>query len=144
MEGSVVNLPAVIALKKKYRCYLYLDEAHSIGALGKTGRGVVEHFGLNVDDVDIMMGTFTKSFGAAGGYIAASQDIIDALRKRSHANVYAISMSPPVVMQTIEAFKQVRVARFPASTDRMSPTGMLACGPRSSHGGRNALLLQTR
>jgi len=73
MEGSVVNLPEIIRLKKKYKCYLYLDEAHSIGALGKTGRGVVELFGLNFDDVDIMMGTFTKSFGAAGGYIAASQ-----------------------------------------------------------------------
>lgn len=107
MEGSVVNLPGVIALKKKYKCYLYLDEAHSIGALGKTGRGVVEHFGLDVDDVDIMMGTFTKSFGAAGGYIAASEEVIDALRKRSHANIYATSMSPPVVMQTIEAFKQI-------------------------------------
>lgn len=69
----MVNLPEIIRLKKKYKCYLYLDEAHSIGALGKTGRGVVELFGLNFDDVDIMMGTFTKSFGAAGGYIAASQ-----------------------------------------------------------------------
>ena len=57
MEGSIVNLPEVIRLKKKYKAYLYLDEAHSVGALGPTGRGVVEHFGLNVADVDIMMGT---------------------------------------------------------------------------------------
>lgn len=73
MEGSVVNLPEVIALKKKYKAYLYLDEAHSIGALGRTGRGMVEHFGCDVSDVDVMMGTFTKSFGAAGGYIAADK-----------------------------------------------------------------------
>jgi len=107
MEGSVVNLPEVIRLRKKYKAYLYLDEAHSIGALGATGRGVIEHFGLDVNDVDIMMGTFTKSFGAAGGYIAASQDVIDTLRSMSHANIYATSMSPPVVKQSIAAFAQI-------------------------------------
>lgn len=70
MEGSIVRLPEVIALKKRYRAYIYLDEAHSIGALGSRGRGVVDYFGLDPCDVDVMMGTFTKSFGAAGGYIA--------------------------------------------------------------------------
>lgn len=69
MEGSIVRLPEVIALKKKYKAYLYLDEAHSIGALGPRGRGVVDYFDLDPTDVDIMMGTFTKSFGSAGGYI---------------------------------------------------------------------------
>lgn len=73
MEGSIVRLPEVIALKKKYKAYLYLDEAHSIGALGSGGRGVVEYFGCDPKDVDIMMGTFTKSFGASGGYIAGSK-----------------------------------------------------------------------
>ena len=73
MEGSIVKLPEVIALKKKYKAYLYLDEAHSIGALGRTGRGVIEYYSCDPSDVDILMGTFTKSFGAAGGYIAGSQ-----------------------------------------------------------------------
>ncbi|NWH87281.1 SPTC2 palmitoyltransferase, partial [Probosciger aterrimus] len=73
MEGSIVRLPEVIALKKKYKSYLYLDEAHSIGALGPSGRGVVDYFGLNPEDVDVMMGTFTKSFGAAGGYIGGKK-----------------------------------------------------------------------
>lgn len=73
MEGSIVKLPEVIALKKKYKAYVYLDEAHSIGAMGKSGRGVVEYWGVNPNDVDIMMGTFTKSFGSAGGYIAADK-----------------------------------------------------------------------
>lgn len=73
MEGSIVRLPEVIDLKKRYRAYLYLDEAHSIGALGSSGRGVVDYFGLEPGDVDVMMGTFTKSFGAAGGYIAGSR-----------------------------------------------------------------------
>lgn len=73
MEGSVVKLPEVIALKKKYRAYIYLDEAHSVGAMGPNGRGVVDYFGCDPNDVDIMMGTFTKSFGASGGYIAGSK-----------------------------------------------------------------------
>ena len=73
MEGSIVKLPEVIELKKKYQAYLYLDEAHSIGAMGPNGRGVTDYFGIDPKDVDIMMGTFTKSFGSAGGYIAASE-----------------------------------------------------------------------
>ena len=73
MEGSIVRLPEVVALKKKYKAYLFLDEAHSIGAMGPNGRGVTDYFGVNPADVDIMMGTFTKSFGAAGGYIAATE-----------------------------------------------------------------------
>lgn len=73
MEGSIVRLPEIVALKKKYRAYLYLDEAHSIGAVGPTGRGVVEYFGMDPTDIDVMMGTFTKSFGAIGGYIAGKR-----------------------------------------------------------------------
>lgn len=73
MEGSVVRLPEIISLKKKYKAYLYLDEAHSIGAVGPSGRGVTELFDVNPADVDVMMGTFTKSFGASGGYIAGKK-----------------------------------------------------------------------
>ena len=68
-----MRLPEVVALKKKYKAYLFLDEAHSIGAMGPHGRGVTDYFGVDPADVDIMMGTFTKSFGAAGGYVAATQ-----------------------------------------------------------------------
>ncbi|KAM9798345.1 serine palmitoyltransferase 2b [Neosynchiropus ocellatus] len=105
MEGSIVRLPEVIALKKRYKAYLYLDEAHSIGALGPNGRGVVDYFGLDPKDVDIMMGTFTKSFGAAGGYIGGKRELIDYLRNYSHSALYAASMSPPVVQQIISSMK---------------------------------------
>ncbi|KAJ8411794.1 hypothetical protein AAFF_G00154320 [Aldrovandia affinis] len=105
MEGSIVRLPEVIALKKKYKAYLYLDEAHSIGALGLNGRGVVDYFGLDPRDVDIMMGTFTKSFGGAGGYIGGKKELIDYLCTHSHSAVYATSMSPPVVEQIITSMK---------------------------------------
>lgn len=73
MEGTIVNLPKVIELKKKYKAYLYLDEAHSIGALGPHGRGVLDYYNCNARDIDVLMGTFTKSFGSAGGYIAGSK-----------------------------------------------------------------------
>ncbi|XP_076129485.1 serine palmitoyltransferase 2b [Alosa pseudoharengus] len=105
MEGSIVRLPEVIALKKKYKAYLYLDEAHSIGALGPRARGVVDYFGLDPRDVDIMMGTFTKSFGAAGGYIGGKKELIDYLRTHSHSAVYATSISPPVAQQIITSMK---------------------------------------
>uniref|UniRef100_A0A915DJB7 serine C-palmitoyltransferase n=1 Tax=Ditylenchus dipsaci TaxID=166011 RepID=A0A915DJB7_9BILA len=88
-----------IALKKKYNCYLYLDEAHSIGAMGKTGRGMVEYWGCDSKDVDIMMGTFTKSFGAAGGYLAGRKMVIDHLRMSSPTGYYSLPMSPPVAQQ---------------------------------------------
>ncbi|XP_036406007.1 serine palmitoyltransferase 2-like [Megalops cyprinoides] len=105
MEGSIVRLPEVIALKKKYKAYLYLDEAHSIGALGPHGGGVLDYFGLDPRDVDIMMGTFTKSFGAAGGYIGGKRELIEYLRAHSHSAAYATSMSPPVAQQIIASMK---------------------------------------
>ncbi|XP_029570571.1 serine palmitoyltransferase 3 [Salmo trutta] len=105
MEGSVVRLPDIVALKKKYKAYLYLDEAHSIGAVGPTGRGVTELFGLDTSDIDVMMGTFTKSFGAAGGYIAGKKELVDYLRSHSHSAVYASAMSPPVTEQILRAMK---------------------------------------
>ncbi|XP_053315933.1 serine palmitoyltransferase 3 isoform X2 [Spea bombifrons] len=105
MEGSIVRLPEIIALKKKYKAYLYLDEAHSIGAVGATGRGVVQYFGLDPTDVDVLMGTFTKSFGSAGGYIAGKKELVTFLRSHSHSAVYATSMSPPVTEQIIRVMK---------------------------------------
>ncbi|XP_005795269.1 serine palmitoyltransferase 3 [Xiphophorus maculatus] len=105
MEGSVVRLPEIIALKKKYKAYLYLDEAHSIGAVGPSGRGVTELFNVNPADVDVMMGTFTKSFGAAGGYIAGRKELVEYLRSHSHSAVYASAMSPAITEQVMRAMK---------------------------------------
>ncbi|KAH7101218.1 serine palmitoyltransferase 2 [Auriculariales sp. MPI-PUGE-AT-0066] len=101
MEGTMVDLPRLIQLKRKYKFYIFLDEAHSIGALGTHGRGVCDYFGIPPKSIDIHMGTFTKSFGASGGYIAGSQDAIDRLRLRSNSGSYAEAMTPPVLMQII-------------------------------------------
>ncbi|KAK9451548.1 pyridoxal phosphate-dependent transferase [Limtongia smithiae] len=102
MEGTMANLPALVALKKKYKCYLYVDEAHSIGAVGPHGRGVCDYFGIDPSEVDILMGTFTKSFGATGGYITADKATIDALKMGNMGYVYAEAMPAPILAQ-IEA-----------------------------------------
>ncbi|KAJ3131036.1 serine palmitoyltransferase component [Physocladia obscura] len=105
MEGSICNLPGIIALKNKYKFYLYLDEAHSVGAMGPNGRGICDYYGIDPSNVDILMGTFTKSFGAAGGYLAASKRVIDYIRFNSHSNVYAESITPPILQQIITSTK---------------------------------------
>ncbi|CAI4330044.1 CEQ_1a_G0008250.mRNA.1.CDS.1 [Saccharomyces cerevisiae] len=107
MEGTLCNLPKLVELKKKYKCYLFIDEAHSIGAMGPTGRGVCEIFGVDPKDVDILMGTFTKSFGAAGGYIAADQWIIDRLRLDLTTVSYSESMPAPVLAQIISSLQTI-------------------------------------
>lgn len=99
MEGTIVNLPELIRIKKQYKCYIYLDEAHSIGALGPNARGVIDYFGCDPNDVDILMGTFTKSFGAAGGYVAGRRDLVDLIRINSFSHYYANPMSAPIAMQ---------------------------------------------
>jgi len=105
MEGNILKLDKLVELKKKYKFYLYVDEAHSIGALGKNGRGVCDYWNIDPNLVDIHMGTFTKSFGAAGGYIAGKKKIIDWIRLNSHSNMYAEGMSPLVCQQIITSFK---------------------------------------
>ena len=107
MEGTICKLPEIIELKKKYRAYLYLDEAHSVGAMGPRGRGIVDFFGCNPEDVDILMGTFTKSFGAAGGYIAGRRDMINYLRLNSEAASYCSTVSPPVAQQILAALRSI-------------------------------------
>jgi len=107
MEGTIINLPEIIKLKKKYKCYVYLDEAHSIGAIGHKGRGVIDYFGCDPTDIDLLMGTFTKSFGAAGGYIAGKKDIIDHLRIHSHSSSYSTSIAPCIAQQIICVLKVI-------------------------------------
>ncbi|ORY66630.1 pyridoxal phosphate-dependent transferase [Leucosporidium creatinivorum] len=107
MEGTLVDLPRLLELKQIYKFYLYIDEAHSIGALGPRGRGVCDYFNVDPRNVDILMGTFTKSFGAAGGYIAGSHALISALRLSSHAQNYAEAMSPPVITQIVTSMGSI-------------------------------------
>jgi serine palmitoyltransferase len=99
MEGTLCNLPRLVELRDKYNFYLFVDEAHSIGAMGKSGRGVCDYFSVDPDRVDILMGTMTKSFGATGGYIAGDKTLIDRLKIHNMANLHAEAMPPPVLAQ---------------------------------------------
>ncbi|CAM6116275.1 unnamed protein product [Calypogeia fissa] len=107
MEGELCRLREIVVIAKKYKAYIYLDEAHSIGAIGKTGRGICEHQEVDPADIDVMMGTFTKSFGSCGGYIAGSEDLIKYLKHTSPSHLYATAMSPPAVEQVVSAIKLI-------------------------------------
>lgn len=107
MEGTICNLPAIIEVKKKYNAYLFLDEAHSIGAIGPHGRGVPDYWGCNPKDVDILMGTLTKSFAGAGGYIGGSRALIQHLRRNAAGSCYGTCMSPPVIGQVIASLQML-------------------------------------
>lgn len=93
MEGDVANLPEMVKLAKKYDASLMVDEAHGIGVFGKGGRGVVNHYGLT-DDVDLIMGTFSKSFASLGGFIATDKEITNYLRHNSRSYIFTASITP--------------------------------------------------
>ncbi|MCC8142568.1 MAG: pyridoxal phosphate-dependent aminotransferase family protein [Tannerellaceae bacterium] len=93
MEGDVAKLPEIVALAKKYNASVMVDEAHGIGVLGKQGRGTCNHFGVT-DDVDLIMGTFSKSFASIGGFIAADKEVINYLRHNSRSYIFSASNTP--------------------------------------------------
>ncbi|KAG1903560.1 pyridoxal phosphate-dependent transferase [Suillus fuscotomentosus] len=129
MEGTVLNLPKIVELKQIYKFHLYIDEAHSIGALGPRGRGVTDYFNIPPSSIDVLMGTFTKSFGAAGGYIAGPKSLIDCLRLRGHSCPYAEAIAPPVLVQIVASMASimgvVSAPRPTNSTFSLSPVGSI-------------------
>lgn len=99
MEGTYCNLPKLVEIKEKYGIYLFVDEAHSIGALGENGGGICDYYNIEPKRIDLLMGTLTKSFGAAGGYVSGNKNVINRLRLDITTNTYAESMPPPVLQQ---------------------------------------------
>ena len=102
MEGDLCNLPAIIALKKKYNATVMVDEAHGLGVFGRQGRGVCDHFGLT-QDVDLIMGTFSKSLASIGGFIAADSSIINVLRHTVRTYIFSASCTPAATACAREA-----------------------------------------
>ncbi len=96
MDGHIADLPALITLKKRHKCFLMVDEAHALGVLGRTGRGVAEHFGVNPAEVDIWMGTLSKTLCGCGGFIAGNAVLIEYLKFTAPGFVYSVGMSPPL------------------------------------------------
>ena len=93
MEGDVAKLPEICALAKKYNANVMVDEAHGLGVFGKQGRGTCDHFGVT-NDVDLIMGTFSKSLASIGGFIAADESIINYLRHHSRSYIFSASNTP--------------------------------------------------
>ncbi|OQB31886.1 MAG: 8-amino-7-oxononanoate synthase [Bacteroidetes bacterium ADurb.Bin174] len=107
MEGDVVKLPEIVALSKKYNASIMVDEAHSLGVFGKTGAGVCEHFNV-IEDVDLIMGTFSKSLGTIGGFIAADENIINFLKHHSRTLIFSASITPASTACVIEALNVMK------------------------------------
>ena len=107
MEGDLANLPEIVRLKKKYNASLMVDEAHGLGVFGKEGRGVCDHFGVT-DDVDIIMGTFSKSLASIGGFIASDSDTINYLRHFCRTYIFSASNTPAATAAAMEALHIMR------------------------------------
>lgn len=116
MEGDLAKLPEIVALKKKYNASIMVDEAHGLGVFGKEGRGVCDHFGVT-DDVDLIMGTFSKSLASIGGFIAGDSDTINYLRHTCRTYIFSASNTPAATAAAMEALHIIR--REPERIERL-------------------------
>ncbi|MDR2359485.1 MAG: aminotransferase class I/II-fold pyridoxal phosphate-dependent enzyme [Prevotellaceae bacterium] len=107
MEGDIANLPEIVRLSKKYNANIMADDAHSLGVIGKQGRGVSSHFGLT-DDVDIIMGTFSKSLAAIGGFLAADKDTINYIKHTSRSLIFSASATPSATATALAALEIIK------------------------------------
>ena len=131
MEGDIIKLPELVKLAQQYHAVIMVDDAHSLGVLGEHGSGTASHFGL-VDDVHLIMGTFSKSLASLGGFIAGDSDTIDYLRHHSRPLVFSASMSPANVAAALAALRIMisepeRMQQLWANTHRMKQ-GLLSAG----------------
>jgi 8-amino-7-oxononanoate synthase len=117
MEGDIAPLPEIVDLCQRHGAVLMVDEAHSLGVLGKTGRGVQEHFGLPADAIDVKMGTLSKALGSQGGFIAGSVELIDYLKHHAHTFVFSASLAPPLAAAALKALEVLR--REPWRVERL-------------------------
>jgi len=122
MDGDIINLPRVVELCRKYNAWLMIDEAHSLGVLGKTGRGIEEYFNLG-DVIDIKMGTMSKTIPSVGGYVAGKKDLISYLRHASRAYIFSAALPPAQTAAAKEAFKVIldepwRIEKLRLNTDQ--------------------------
>ncbi|MEK7275972.1 MAG: aminotransferase class I/II-fold pyridoxal phosphate-dependent enzyme, partial [Chloroflexota bacterium] len=106
MDGDVIDLPRVVALCQKYGAWLMVDEAHSLGMVGKTGRGIEEHFGLG-DVVDIKMGTLSKTIPSVGGYLAGRKELIHLFKHASRAFIFSAALPPAQAAAAKAAFEVI-------------------------------------
>lgn len=107
MEGDLANLPEIVKLAKKHKAQLMVDDAHGIGVMGENGRGTCEHFNVE-DDVDLVMGTFSKSFASLGGFIAGGEKVISYIKHHARALIFSASITPAsvaTVLASLDVFE---------------------------------------
>ena len=105
MDGDMPDLPHFVEIKRRHRAFLMVDEAHSLGVLGRNGRGIQEHFGLRGSDVDIWMGTLSKALASCGGYIAGERALVEHLKCAAPGFVYSVGMPPPAAAAALAALR---------------------------------------
>jgi len=105
MDGDIPDLPALIDIKRRHQAFLMVDEAHALGVLGATGKGIREHFGVPGRDVDIWMGTLSKALAGCGGYIAGERALVEHLKYAAPGFVYSVGISPPLAAASLGALK---------------------------------------
>jgi 8-amino-7-oxononanoate synthase len=105
MDGDFPDLPRFIEVKRRHRALLMVDEAHSLGVLGQTGRGIREHFALDAKEVDIWMGTLSKSLAGCGGYITGERALVEQLKYLAPGFLYSVGMSPPLAAASLAALQ---------------------------------------
>lgn len=107
MEGDLANLPEIVKLAKKYKANIFVDDAHGIGVMGKLGAGTADHFGLT-SDVDMIMGTFSKSLASIGGFVAADNDTINYLKHNARSLIFSASIAPANAASVIAAIDLIQ------------------------------------
>ena len=123
MDGDFPDLPRLIEIKKRFGCWLMIDEAHSLGVLGKTGRGIAEHYGVDPREVDIWMGVISKTLASCGGFICGHKDLIEILKYHSPGFVYTVGLSPPATAAALAALEVIK--SDPERVRRLQENGQL-------------------
>lgn len=108
MDGDMPDLPALIEIKRRHKAFLMVDEAHALGVLGKRGYGLHEHFGIDGRDVDIWMGTLSKTLAGCGGYIAGERALVEQLKYAAPGFVYSVGIAPPLAAASLAALTLMR------------------------------------
>jgi 8-amino-7-oxononanoate synthase len=123
MDGDFPDLPRLIALKKRFGAWLMVDEAHALGVVGPTGRGVAEHFAVDPRDVDVWMGTLSKTLASCGGYICGNSELIEILKYQAPGFVYSVGLSPPGTAAACAALEILKAE--PERVARLQENGRL-------------------
>jgi 8-amino-7-oxononanoate synthase len=123
MDGDIPDLPILIEIKRRHKCFLMVDEAHALGVIGRTGRGVGEYFGVDARNVDIWMGTLSKTLAGCGGYVAGERALVEHLKYAAPGFVYSVGIAPPLAAASLAALRLLR--REPTRVERLQENGRL-------------------